>query len=134
MRAKAIRWRFRPPLAWLHEPDPALIRSHRADAAAGPNAFRLDSQVAYLTSAEPLHTPGGTNYRILHTMPFHLRQIETWLRAENRHVVTVKKRHVAIEPEALIRKFKRLCPDGLPTTLVLCPHGGGTVALLGELA
>lgn len=91
-----------PPLAWLYEPDPAIIRAHLVpQAAALLNAAALDAQIAYLTAETFQPSPFATGYRILEALPFNLKAVQRRLRERGLRVVAIKKRGVPLEVEEL---------------------------------
>ncbi|WP_409328776.1 THUMP-like domain-containing protein [Trujillonella humicola] len=96
-----------PVRGWLHEPDPAVIRSGLVSlAAAGLGATLVDPTIAYLTSDAAADSPWVTSYRIDEVLPFNLRKLKALLRARGVGRVTVKKRGSAIEPEQLARQLR----------------------------
>jgi SAM-dependent methyltransferase len=124
-----------PVRGWLHEPDPALIRSGLiAVVAADLGATLVDPTIAYLSSDAPAETHWLTSYRVGEVLPFNLRKLKALLRARGVGRVVVKKRGSPIEPEALARRLRgpgtgsavvvvtRVA--GAPTVLVCDPLSG----------
>lgn len=120
---------------WLHEPDPALIRSGLiAVAAADLGATLVDPTIAYLSSDTPAGTPWLRSYRVTEVLPFNLKKLKALLRARGVGRVVVKKRGSPIEPETLARQLRgpgsgsavvvvtRVA--GAPTVLVCDPLSG----------
>jgi hypothetical protein len=92
---------------WLHEPDPAVIRSGLVSlVAAGLDATLIDPTIAYLTSDAPTESPWVSSYRVTEVLPFNLKKLKARLRARGVGRVTVKKRGSAIEPETLARQLR----------------------------
>ena len=123
-----------PVRGWLHEPDPALIRSGLMSlVAADLGATLIDPTIAYLTSDTAADSPWVGSYRVDEVLPFNLKKLRALLRARGVGRVVVKKRGSPIEPEALARQLRgpgaasavvvvtRVA--GAPTTLV-CDLGG----------
>jgi hypothetical protein len=117
---------------WLHEPDPALIRSGLMSlVAAGLGATLIDPTIAYLTSDAAADTPWVSSYRVAEVLPFNLKKLKALLRARGVGRVVVKKRGSPIEPESLARQLRgpgtgsavvvvtRVA--GAPTVLVCAP-------------
>jgi hypothetical protein len=101
-----------PPLAYLYEPDPAVLRAGLVTTlAARLGARQLDPDIAYLTAPVLQPTPFARAYVVEAAMPFQLKRLRQALR--DRHVgqVTVKKRGSPLEPEALIRQLKLAGPE-----------------------
>ncbi|MGY1743814.1 MULTISPECIES: class I SAM-dependent methyltransferase [unclassified Blastococcus] len=96
-----------PVRGWLHEPDPAVIRSGLvALVAADLGATLVDPTIAYLTSDAPADSPWVSSYRVDEVLPFNLKKLRALLRARGVGRVTVKKRGSAIEPEQLARQLR----------------------------
>jgi SAM-dependent methyltransferase len=124
-----------PVRGWLHEPDPAVIRSGLvASVAAGLAATLIDPTIAYLTSDARADSPWVSSYRVAEVLPFNLKKLKALLRARGVGRVVVKKRGSPIEPEALARQLRgpgagsavvvvtRVA--GAPTVLVCDPLSG----------
>ena len=95
------------PLAYLYDPDPAIVRSGLvANLGQTLNARPIDPQIAYLTSDECRSTPFSRIYAIEESLPFHARRIGERLRALNVGHVTITKRGSAVDVDDLRRKWK----------------------------
>ena len=98
-----------PVQGWLHEPDPAVIRSGLVSlVAAGLGATLIDPLIAYLTSAEAAASPWVTSYRVDEVLPFNLKKLKALLKARGVGRVVVKKRGSPIKPEILARQLRGL--------------------------
>ncbi len=96
-----------PVRAWLHEPDPAVIRSGLVSlAAAELGGTLVDPTIAYLTSDAAADSPWVSSYRIDDVLPFNLKKLKALLRARGVGRVVVKKRGSPIEPETLARQLR----------------------------
>jgi hypothetical protein len=124
-----------PVQGWLHEPDPALIRSGLMSlVAADLDATLVDPTIAYLTSDAATGSPWVSSYRVTDALPFNLKKLKAHLRSRGIGRVVVKKRGSPIEPEALARQLRgpgsgsavvvvtRVA--GAPTVLVCDPLSG----------
>ena len=120
------------PLAWLYEPDPAVIRAHLvATLCQRLDLVPLDAQIAYLTGNTAIQTPFATAYRVLDWMPFHLKNLQIWLRANQRRVEVVKRRGVPLEPEEMRKKLASpALASYAPVVLVLTHRHEQPIALL----
>jgi hypothetical protein len=119
---------------WLHEPDPALIRSGLMSLVAA-DATLVDPTIAYLTSDARADSPWLSSYRVTDVLPFNLKKLKALLRTRGVGQVVVKKRGSPIEPEALARQLRgpgsgsavvvvtRVA--GAPTVLVCDPLSAG---------
>jgi SAM-dependent methyltransferase len=118
-----------PVRDWLHEPDPALIRSGLMSLVATDlGASLIDPTIAYLTSDAVAGTPWVSSYRVEEVLPFNLKKLKALLRSRGIGRVVVKKRGSPIEPETLARQLRGPGSDsavvvvtrvaGAPTVLV----------------
>jgi hypothetical protein len=116
-----------PVRGWLHEPDPAVIRSGLVSlAAADLGATLIDPTIAYLTSDAPADSSWVRSYRIDEVLPFNLKKLRALLRARGIGRVVVKKRGSPIEPAALARQLRGPGP-GTATVVVTRVAGAPTV-------
>jgi SAM-dependent methyltransferase len=96
-----------PVRGWLHEPDPAVIRSGLvACVAAQLDATLVDPTIAYLTSDDALASPWVSSYRVTDVLPFNVKKLKAHLRTRGIGRVVVKKRGSPIEPETLARQLR----------------------------
>ncbi len=101
-----------PPLAYLYEPDPAVLRAGLVTTlAAQLEARQLDPDIAYLTAPAARPTPFAHAYAIDAALPFQLKRLRQALRERQVGRVTVKKRGSPLEPETLIRQLRLSGPE-----------------------
>jgi SAM-dependent methyltransferase len=118
-----------PVRGWLHEPDPAVIRSGLvALVAAHLGATLVDPTIAYLTSDGPAGSPWVRSYRVDEVLPFNLKKLRALLRARGVGRVVVKKRGSAIEPETLARQLRG--PGSAGAVVVVTRVAGRPTALV----
>jgi hypothetical protein len=118
-----------PVAGWLHEPDPAAIRSGLVALVADDlGATLVDPTIAYLTSAAAADTPWVRSYRVDEVLPFNLKRLRALLRARGVGRVTVKKRGSPIEPEALARQLRG--PGRTAATVVVTRVAGAPTAIV----
>jgi SAM-dependent methyltransferase len=118
-----------PVRGWLHEPDPAVIRSGLVALLAGQlDATLLDPTIAYLTGDAPAEGPWVTSYRVTDVLPFNLKKLRALLRSRGVGRVTVKKRGSAIEPETLVRQLRG--PGGGTAVVVVTRVAGAPTAFV----
>ncbi|MGY1737696.1 THUMP-like domain-containing protein [Geodermatophilus sp. SYSU D00684] len=121
-----------PVRGWLHEPDPAVIRSGLVSLAAAELGARLvDPTIAYLTSDAPAGSLWVTSYRVDEVLPFSLKRLRALLRARGVGRVVVKKRGSAIEPETLARQLRG--PGAGSATVVVTRVAGAPTALVCDV-
>jgi SAM-dependent methyltransferase len=122
-----------PVAGWLHEPDPAVIRSGLVSlVAADLGATLIDPTIAYLTSGGPSGPPWVRSYRVDEVLPFNLKKLRALLRTRGVGRVVVKKRGSAIEPETLVRQLRG--PGHRTATVVVTRVAGVPTALVCELS
>ena len=95
------------PGAYLYEPDACIIRAHLVEHAAHRlGAWKIDEQIAYLSSDVPCPSDLARAYIILEYMPFNLKGINRRLNELDAGKVIVKKRGVPYEPREIERRLK----------------------------
>jgi hypothetical protein len=98
-----------PVQGWLHEPDPAVIRSGLVSlVAADLGATLVDPLIAYLTSGNAADSPWVSSYRIDEVLPLNLKKLKAVLKTRGVGRVVVKKRGPRIQPETLARQLRGL--------------------------
>ncbi|MBN1230470.1 MAG: class I SAM-dependent methyltransferase [Anaerolineales bacterium] len=103
----AAEGKLSEPLAFIYEPDPAILRAGLVTTLAVQlTASQLDPEIAYLTSSEKTNTPFARSWEIEDWMPFQLKNLRTYLRDKGVGSVIVKKRGSPIVPEELIRDLR----------------------------
>ena len=121
-----------PVRGWLHEPDPAVIRSGLVSlVAAELGATLVDPTIAYLTSVAAAGSPWVASYRVDEVLPFNLKRLRALLRARGVGRVVVKKRGSAIEPETLARRLRG--PGAGTATVVVTRVAGAPTALVCDV-
>lgn len=120
-----------PALAYLYEPDPAVLRAGLVTTlAAQLGARQLDPDIAYLTAPAVQPTPFARAFSIEAGLPFQLKRLREALRARGVGRVTVKKRGSPLEPETLIRQLRLSGPE---ERIVFLTHVlGEPWALIGQ--
>ena len=107
------------PLAWLLEPDAAVIRATLVQhLATALDARQIDPSIAYLTSDHSVESPFARCWRVLRHGPFNLKTLNRWLREMGAGEVVVKKRGSPIDPDEFRRRLKTT-PGGQPVTVFL---------------
>ena len=105
------------PLAYLYEPDPAVIRAHViGELAEQLDAAQIDREIAYLTADRVIETPFARCWRVLEWLPWNLKRLRVRLRALDVGAVTVKKRGSPLDTDALARQ---LSADGARALVVV---------------
>ena len=116
---------------YLVEPDGAVIRAGLVALAAQEVRGRLvDPTIAYVTTDHHPATDLGRSYRVLDSMPFHLKRLRSYLHDRGVGRLTVKKRGTAVVPEDLRRRLA-LAGDA-EATIVLTRVAGAQMVLVVE--
>jgi hypothetical protein len=119
------------PRTWLCEPDPSVLRAGLVQGvAADLNGTMLDETIAYFTTAEKPHSTWVRAWKILDWMPFNLKKLVSYLRAEGVGHVTIKKRGVPMTPDELLPKMKLEGDES--RTLVLTRYKGDSIVMICE--
>jgi len=95
------------PLAFLYEPDPAVLRAGLvANLGHILGASQLDPDIAYLTSASQTATPFARCWPVSDWFPFQLKRLRAYLRERSIGQVVIKKRGSPLVPEELERQLR----------------------------
>jgi hypothetical protein len=122
-----------PVRGWLHEPDPALIRSGLMSlVAADLGATLIDPTIAYLSSDAPADSPWVSSYRVDEVLPFNLKKLKALLRARGVGRVVGKKRGSPIEPETLARQLRG--PGSASAVVVVTRVAGAPTVLVCDVS
>ncbi|MCZ3390094.1 MAG: class I SAM-dependent methyltransferase, partial [Actinomycetia bacterium] len=83
---------------YLHEPDGAVIRAGLVAAVVDAvDGWLIDPHIAYVSSNSDATSPFLSSYQIVDVLPFGLKRLRAYLRAEGVGHVVVKKRGSAID-------------------------------------
>jgi hypothetical protein len=120
-----------PPLSFLYEPDPAVLRAGLVgELGARLRARQIDPTIAYLTSDILAGTPFARAYRIVEVLPANLRSLRDALHGLGVGRLTLKKRGSAVDVEDYIRRLH--LQGEHEATLILTRAEGRKVGLLVE--
>lgn len=98
---------IRPPGRYLYEPDNAVIRAHLIDQIAEDlGAWKLDPQVAYLSSDCRIETYFARCYQVVEIFPFSLKRLQNYLTAKNIGRLDIKKRRFPISSDEMRQRLK----------------------------
>jgi THUMP domain-like len=104
--------------AWLYEPDRAVIRAGLTGALTSVvDGFELDSGVGYVTSNRCVDVGYARRFAVTESMPLNVKALRAWLRDRDVGRVTIKKRGVALDADALRRQLR--LSGSVEMTLVL---------------
>ena len=118
---------------YLYEPDRAVIRAGLTGALARlVGGAELDDGVGYVSAAAPLDVPWAHRYSVVEAMPWNVKAVRGWLRSRGIGRLTIKKRGVSLEPEAVRRQLR--LSGSSEATVVLTRVAGQTVAVMVDPA
>ncbi|MBE3073891.1 MAG: class I SAM-dependent methyltransferase [Actinobacteria bacterium] len=104
--------------AWLYEPDRAVIRAGLTGAlTSAVDGFELDSGVGYVTSERCVDVGYARRFAVTESMPLNVKALRAWLRDRDVGRVTIKKRGVALDADALRHQLR--LSGSVEMTLVL---------------
>ncbi len=116
---------------FLYDPDSAVIRADLMNELATQLTARpLEAGYAQLTAATHTPTPFATVYRVEAVMPQDAKTVGRFLRERGVGRLTILKRGVEVDADALGRKWRT--GRGEHRTVVLCRAGGKRVAVVCE--
>jgi hypothetical protein len=114
---------------WLYEPDRAVIRAGLTGAlTAAVDGVELDSGVGYVTSERCIDVGYARRFAVTESMPLNVKGLRTWLRDRDVGSVTIKKRGVTLDADALRRQLR--LSGSVEMTLVLTRIAGHQVCLV----
>ena len=124
--------RVGPVGSYVYDPDPAVVRAHLIDELAREiGAWKLDAQVAYLSSDALAATPLARAYHVLDVLPFQVKKLRQHLRREGFFPRQIKRRRFPLEPVEVERKLNITSGD-IPVVLILTRLEDKTACLICE--
>lgn len=118
---------------WLFEPDRAVTRAGLLGAVTAATGGReVDAGLGYVLGTEDTTVPFARRYAVREAMPFSAKLLRGWLRERGITGVTIKKRGVRLDDEALRRELKvgRKAGTGAQATVVLTRVAGQQMAFI----
>jgi hypothetical protein len=114
---------------WLYEPDRAVIRAGLTGALTSVvDGVELDSGVGYVTSDRCVDVGYARRFAVIESMPLNVKALRAWLRDRDVGRVTIKKRGVTVDADALRRQLR--LSGSVEMTLVLTRVAGQQVCLV----
>jgi hypothetical protein len=115
--------------AYMFDPSPSLSASRLVGALAeGLGLLALSPNSGFLTGDEPVMHPHLQTFAVEHELPVDVRQLRSHLQARRVGTLEIKKRGVAITPEALRRRLDLAGDES--TTLIVARWEGSSRAIL----
>jgi hypothetical protein len=98
---------IRDPGAFLLDPNPAITRAGLVeDLARTIDAWKIDEQIAFLSTDRAVSTPFARTLRIAASLPWNVKQISARLRELDVGAVDIRRRGLAGDVEELRKRFK----------------------------
>jgi SAM-dependent methyltransferase len=120
-------------VAWIADPDPALIRAGQLERVARAAGLRpLARELAYLGGPVRVPAPGLAYHRVIAGAPLDRKKVRAMLAAHEIGPLTVKKRGHSDSAEALAARHAR--KEGRRGTLIVARLDSGHRAYLVERA
>jgi SAM-dependent methyltransferase len=119
------------PGAFLLDPDPAVTRAGLVEDLARSvqgDIWKIDLEVAFLSSHAPIDTPFGRCLRIEASLPWNLNRLKETLRSLDIGSVDIRKRGSAVDVDDIQRRLK--LTGTRPATVVLTRMMGKPWALV----
>ncbi len=120
---------------WLFEPDRAVTRAGLLGALTVATGGReVDPGLGYVVGNEDTTVPFARRYAVIEAMPFGTKTLRGWLRERGITSLTIKKRGVRLDEDALRRELRigRKAGDGGQATVVLTRVAGQQMAIIVE--
>lgn len=97
----------RAPGAFLCDPNPAVTRAGLVEELARElGAWKIDPQIAFLSSDAPLSTPFGRDLQVINSAPWNQKALPAVLRALDIGSVDIRRRGLAGDVDQLHRQLK----------------------------
>ena len=122
---------------WLYECDRAVSLAGLVGAlTAATDGRELEPGLGYVTSAEPYDLGFARRFRVVEAIPFSVKEMRAWMRRHEVTGLTIKKRGVRLDEDALRRQLKigRGAGSGARAVVLLTRVAGQQVALVIEPA
>jgi hypothetical protein len=125
----SARAKISPVNKYLHDPDPAIVRSGLLDLLAEQLGIeRTDAAEEYLTSEHMVESPFIRSFEVLENLPFNEKVIRQALHKAHVRELEIKCRHIPVNVDALRRSFK-LSGD-CKRVLIMCRENGDSRGLI----
>lgn len=116
---------------WLYEADRALVQAGLVGAVtAATDGRELEPGLGFVTADAAYDLGFARRYAVTAALPFTVKAVRAWLRARGVTSLTVKKRGVRLDDEALRRQLKVRAGD--EGTMLLTRVAGRQCALMLE--
>ncbi len=120
-----------PINAWLHEPDPAIIKGGLIpELSQVLSAGRINERSIWLTTEQYIQTPFAKSYHLIERLPYNLRNLRKSLRRLNAKASVVKCRGTPFHAEDILPALKGL--GDTPVIIIITPIPDGLEAMICE--
>ncbi|GAB3529621.1 class I SAM-dependent methyltransferase [Arthrobacter monumenti] len=118
---------------YLYEPDGAVIRAGLvADLARELGGHLLNKQIAYICADTLEDSPFARAYKVKEVLPYNVKQLRSWVKANGIGTLEIKKRGASVTPEELRKQLLagKAKSATARATLVLTRMGAERVAIV----
>ncbi|MGB7818163.1 MAG: class I SAM-dependent methyltransferase, partial [Ornithinibacter sp.] len=122
---------------WLYEPDRAVSQAGLLGAVTAATMGReVEHGLGYVLSDAEVDLPFARRFAVREAMPFTVKSLRAWLVERGVTGLTIKKRGVRLDDDALRRQLRigRKAGDGAQATIILTRLGGRQVVLVVDPA
>ncbi|GAA1248586.1 THUMP-like domain-containing protein [Oryzihumus leptocrescens] len=113
---------------FLYEPDRAVIRAGLVSAlTAAVDGVEVDAGLGYVSADRAVDLPWARRFVVTEALPFHVKTLRAWLRERDVGNLTIKKRGVSTDADALRRQLR--LTGSAELTVVLTRVAGQQVVL-----
>ncbi|MDO5052579.1 MAG: class I SAM-dependent methyltransferase [Pseudoclavibacter sp.] len=117
--------------AYLHEPDPAVVRARLiGDLARELGARMIAPDIAWMTTDEAAASPFAASFRVREVLPLQPARLKRELRERGIGALEIKKRGVDVDPAELRRRLALRGEE--QATLILTRIGAARRAILAD--
>ncbi len=122
-----------PIEAWLHEPDPAIIKGGLIpELSQLLSAGKINERSVWLTTEQNIQTPFAKSYHLIERLPFNLKNLRRSLRRLNGGVKVLKCRGTPFHAEDILPDLRGL--GDTPMIVIITPIPDGLEAMICEEA
>lgn len=118
---------------YLYEPDGAVIRAGLvADLAVQIGGHLLNERIAYICADTLVDSPFARAYKVKEVLPYNVKQLRSWVKANGIGTLEIKKRGASVTPEELRKQLLagKAKSATAKATLVLTRTGEDRVAIV----
>jgi SAM-dependent methyltransferase len=127
---------------WLLDPNPAVTRAGLvADLARDLGAAKIDDEIGFLVTSNPVATPFAREMRVVASLPWHEKRLRGVLRELDAGPVDVRRRGLAGDVDAITKRLRGKGQRRLTVAMtrvagapwaIVCDEGSGHHTSMGR--